>query len=145
MPSSAAVAAVSKASSAVSSQDALEAVALEAAVAEGDAAAVLRIIEHGDVAIALEQDLLFICCEKGHADTAAVLLAARASPDMQSNSATPLHVACTHGHAGVVRVLLGAHADVAARGRYGTTPLLCASEHAASHQCAQLLLAAGAA
>ena len=152
-PSSAALAASARATTSVSSLEELDGLTLEAAVTEGDTRMVQHLIANTSCDLAEHSDLLFICCEKGHTDIAALLLAAdsglrdqafrtelRTSPSQH----TPLHIACTHGNAGVVRVLLASRAEVDARGRYNVTPLLCACTSEAGHECAKLLLAAGA-
>jgi len=148
--SSAALAATHRALGSVSSQEELGELGLEAAITEGDAVLVERLMgEHGhaNFSMAFLRDMLFVCCEGGHAKIAALLLATGVEANVRlDNQDTPLHVACTHKHPSVIEVLLGAKADVDARTRWGVTPLLKAAEGCSAKdlETAKLLLAAHA-
>ncbi len=73
-------------------------------------------------------------------ETAALLLAAGAAPNVREDEESPLHVACMDDDAPRVRLLLAHGANPHARWMDGMTPLF----HARSAEVAELLLAAGA-
>ena len=120
--------AVARATSAVSSQEELLGVALEAAVDEGDDEVVQRLM-----LVALHEDrqsliahgeIIFTCCEKGLSQAVTLLLAGGVPGTLCLPSfETPLHVACKFGHPNIVHLLIASGAEVEARARDGATPL----------------------
>ena len=133
--SSAVASACARASSAVSSQEELLGVALEAALDEGNEAVIQELmlvsLREDRFALVDHGELIFTCCEKGFAQAVTILLAAGVSGHMclPTSETTPLHVACTHGHTKIVHNLLAGRAQVDAQSRDGASPLSCATEH----------------
>jgi len=121
--------------------------ALAAAVREGDAEAVQRLIAAGEPVNQATHDgwtPLHVAAERGHMGIARLLLKGGADANAATeDGSTPLHLAAKNGHVPVALMLLAGGADVNATGPDGRTPLLVALE-AYENPFAQLLLKRGA-